>query len=338
MGDTLASLAATARGDREEPGLVRDLAVARRVIRAEIDGLRLLAGALNSAFGAALDLVAGASGRLIVTGIGKSGHIARKIAATLASTGTPAQFVHPAEASHGDLGMIGAGDVVLALSNSGNSAELADILAYSRRFGIPLIAITGDPSSVLAEAADVMIPLPSAAEACSMGLTPTTSTTMMLALGDALAVALLERKGFSTADFQLYHPGGSIGRKLLRVGDIMHTGDAVPLAGPQMPMSEAILLMTAKSFGCVGVIDDDGRVIGIITDGDLRRHMGDALLERTVGEVMNCDPKTTSAAVLAAEALGVMNRFAITALFVVDEGRRAAGFLHMHDCLRAGVA
>ncbi len=338
MDDTLANLSAVAKGDRQEPGLVRDLAVARRVIRAEIDGLQLLATALNSAFGSALDLVAGATGRLIVTGIGKSGHVARKIAATLASTGTRAQFVHPAEASHGDLGMIGAGDVVLALSNSGNSAELADILAYSRRFRIPLIAVTGDPSSILAEAADVVIPLPAAAEACSMGLTPTTSTTMMLALGDAVAVALLERKGFSTADFQLFHPGGSIGRKLLRVGDIMHTGDAVPLATPRMPMSEAILLMTAKSFGCVGVVEDNGGLIGVITDGDLRRHMGDALLDRTVGEVMNPDPKTTSPAALAAEALGVMNRFAITALFVVDEGGRLTGFLHMHDCLRAGVA
>jgi arabinose-5-phosphate isomerase len=338
MDDTLASLSAAAKGDRQKTGLADDLAVARRVIRAEIDGLQRLAAALDGAFGAALDLAAAATGRLIVTGIGKSGHIAHKIAATLASTGTRALFVHPAEASHGDLGMIGAGDVVLALSNSGNSAELADILAYSRRFGIPLIAVTGDTRSTLAEAADVVLPLPAAAEACSMGLTPTTSTTMMLALGDALAVALLERKGFSTADFQLFHPGGAIGRKLLRVSDIMHTGDAVPLAGPRTPMSEAILLMTAKSFGCVGVCDDDGRLIGVITDGDLRRHMGDALLDRTVAEVMHPEPKTTTAAALAAEALGVMNRFAITALFVVDEGRRPAGFLHMHDCLRAGVA
>ena len=338
MDDTLASLAAAAKGDRQEPGLAHDLAVARRVIRAEIDGLQNLAGALNGAFGAALDIAAAASGRLIVTGIGKSGHIAHKIAATLASTGTPAQFVHPAEASHGDLGMIGAGDVVLALSNSGNSGELADILAYSRRFRIPLIAITGDPRSTLAEAADVVIPLPAAPEACSMGLTPTTSTTMMLALGDALAVALLERKGFSTADFQRFHPGGSIGRKLLRVGDIMHSGDAVPLAPTGTPMTEAILLMTAKSFGCVGVVDGMGRLVGVITDGDLRRHMGNTLLDRTAAEVMHPDPKTTTAGVLAAEALGVMNRFAITALFVVDERQRPTGFLHMHDCLRAGVA
>ncbi|HYM72052.1 MAG TPA: KpsF/GutQ family sugar-phosphate isomerase [Stellaceae bacterium] len=338
MDDTLASLAAATKGDRQEPGLAHDLTVARRVIRAEIDGLQSLAGALDGAFGAALDLAAAATGRLIVTGIGKSGHVARKIAATLASTGTPAQFVHPAEASHGDLGMIGGADVVLALSNSGNSPELADIVAYSRRFQIPLVAITGNRGSTLAEASDVVMLLPAAAEACSMGLTPTTSTTMMLALGDALAVALLERKGFSTADFQLLHPGGTIGRKLLRVGDLMHTGDAVPLAGPQTPMSEAIVLMTAKSFGCIGVCDAAGMLVGVITDGDLRRHMGDRLLDRSVAEIMHPDPKTIGADSLAAEALGEMNRFSITSLFVVDDSRRPTGFLHMHDCLRAGVA
>jgi len=337
MNDALASLSAAAATDtRRELALAHDLAVGHRVIGGEIAGLRQLAEALDGAFGATLDLCAGASGRLIVTGIGKSGHVARKIAATFASTGTPAQFVHPAEASHGDLGMIGVGDVVLALSNSGNSAELADIIAYSRRFKIPLVAVTGDPHSTLAEAADVVMLLPAAAEACPMGLTPTTSTTMMLALGDALAVALLERKGFSTADFQLFHPGGSIGRKLLRVSDIMHAGGAVPLAPLQTAMSEAILLMTAKSFGCVGVCDDNGRLVGVITDGDLRRHM-DGLLARTAAEVMHPDPKTISATGLAAEALGMMNRFSITSLFVVDAAGRPTGFLHMHDCLRAGV-
>jgi arabinose-5-phosphate isomerase len=308
------------------------------VIRAEIGGLELLAQALDGAFGKALDLCAAVRGRLIVTGIGKSGHIARKIAATLASTGTPAQFVHPAEASHGDLGMIGAGDAVLALSNSGKSAELADIVAYSRRFKIPLVAITGARHSTLAEAADVVMLLPPAAEACSMGLTPTTSTTMMLALGDALAVALLERRGFSSVDFHLFHPGGSIGRQLLRVSDIMHGGNAVPVAAPHTPMSEAIVQMTAKSFGCIGVCDDAGVLIGVITDGDLRRHMDDRLLDRTAAEVMHAEPKTIAANGLAAEALGLMNRFAITSLFVVDEQRRPTGFLHMHDCLRAGVA
>ena len=338
MDDALASLAAAATTSRQEAPLAHDLAVGRRAIRAEIEGLRQLAEALDGAFGTALDLCAAVSGRLIVTGIGKSGHVARKIAATFASTGTPAQFVHPAEASHGDLGMIGAGDVVIALSNSGNSAELGDIVAYSRRFKIPLVAVTGDRRSTLAEAADVVLLLPDAAEACPMGLAPTTSTTMMIALGDALALGLLERKGFSTADFQLFHPGGSIGRKLLHVGDIMHTGAAVPLAQPGTPMSEAILVMTAKSFGCVGVAGADGRLVGVITDGDLRRHMDDRLLARSVGEIMHRDPKTITAAHLAAEALGLMNRFAITALFVVDDDLHPAGFLHMHDCLRAGVA
>ena len=318
--------------------LARDLDVGRRVLRAEIAGLERLARALDGAFGRALDLCAAARGRLIVTGIGKSGHVARKIAATLASTGKPAQFVHAAEASHGDLGMIGAEDAILALSNSGESGELADIIAYSRRFEIPLIAITAGPNSALAQAADVVLLLPGAAEACPMGLAPTTSTTMMMALGDALAIALLERKGFSPADFQLFHPGGRLGRGLLRVADIMHSGDAVPLVSPQTPMSEAILVMSAKSFGCVGVCEDDGRLVGIVTDGDLRRHMNERLLARTVTEVMRTDPKTITPAHLAAEALGLMNRFAITALFVVDEAARPAGFLHMHDCLRAGVA
>jgi arabinose-5-phosphate isomerase len=338
MDDTPVNLLGAAPSDRQELGLAHDLAAARRVIRAEIDGLEQLSRALDGAFSGALDLCARAVGRLIVTGIGKSGHIARKIAATLASTGSRGQFVHPAEASHGDLGMIGPGDVVLALSNSGNSAELADIVAYCRRFKIPLVAITGDGRSTLAEAADVAMLLPPAAEACSMGLTPTTSTTMMLALGDALAVALLERRGFSTAEFQMFHPGGNIGRKLLRVGDIMHTGDAVPLAAPQMPMSEAILAMTAKSFGCIGVCDGSGRLVGVITDGDLRRHMGDRLLDRSVAEVMHREPKTIAAGSFAVEAIELMNRFSITALFVVDEDRRPTGFLHMHDCLRAGVA
>jgi len=323
---------------RAAAGLRRDLGVARRVIRAEIDGLEQLSHALDSDFGLALDLCAAVRGRLIVTGIGKSGHVARKIAATLASTGSPAQFVHPAEASHGDLGMIGVDDAIIALSNSGESGELADILSYSRRFKIPLIAITGGAASSLAEAADAVLLLPGAAEACPMGLAPTTSTTMMMAVGDALAIALLERKGFSSADFRLFHPGGKLGRRLLRVGDIMHASDSVPLVGPDAPMSEAILVMTAKSFGCIGVRGTDGQLVGVVTDGDLRRHMDDRLLVRTVGEIMHRDPKTITAAHLAAEALGLMNRFAITALFVVDEGQQPVGFLHMHDCLRAGVA
>jgi arabinose-5-phosphate isomerase len=342
LGDKASAVTAGDRfgvaGPRQEPGLARDIAVARSVIRAEIDGLKQLAKNLDGAFGGALDLCAAIRGRVIVTGIGKSGHVARKIAATLASTGTPAQFVHPAEASHGDLGMIGREDAVLALSNSGESAELADIIAYTRRFEIPLVAITAGCGSTLAGAADVVLLLPRAAEACPMGMAPTTSTTMMMALGDALAIALLERRGFSAADFQRFHPGGNIGRRLLRVGDIMHAGKEVPLVAPDAPMSEAILVMSAKGFGCVGVCGADSRLVGVITDGDLRRHMDAGLLARRVAEVMHPSPKTISSGSLAAEALGLMNRLAITALFVVDDGNRLAGLLHMHDCLRAGVA
>jgi arabinose-5-phosphate isomerase len=320
------------------PPLPSDVAVGRRVIRAEIDGLERLAQALDGNFERVVALCAAVQGRIIVTGIGKSGHVARKIAATLASTGTPAQFVHPAEASHGDLGMIGAQDAILALSNSGETNELADVVAYSRRFGIGLVAITAGARSALAEAADIVLLLPAAAEACPLGLAPTTSTTMMMTLGDALAIALLGRKGFSPDDFQRIHPGGRLGRALLRVGDIMHAGDDIPVVGPDTPMSDAILVMTTKSFGCVGVRDAGGRLTGIITDGDLRRHMGAELLTRPVSQVMRANPKTIAAGALAAEALGVMNRLAITALFVVDEDGRPIGFLHMHDCLRAGVA
>jgi arabinose-5-phosphate isomerase len=315
-----------------------DLDVARRVIRAEIDGLEALSESLDAGFADVVRTCAGVQGRLIVTGIGKSGHVGRKIAATLASTGTPAQFVHPVEASHGDLGMIGSDDAILALSNSGETSELADIVAYSRRFAIPLIAVTGGARSTVADAADIVLLLPSAAEACPMGLAPTTSTTMMMALGDALAIALLERKGFSSADFRLFHPGGRLGRRLLRVRDIMHTEGEVPLVSLGTRMSEAILVMTAKSFGCVGVCDSGGCLIGVITDGDLRRHMGASLLQRTVAEVMHRKPKTIAAAALAMDALGLMNRFKITSLFVFEEDERPIGFLHMHDCLRAGIA
>jgi arabinose-5-phosphate isomerase len=315
-----------------------DLDVARRVIRAEIHGLEGLIEALDDRFEDAVGTCTAVQGRIIVTGIGKSGHVGRKIAATLASTGTPAQFVHPVEASHGDLGMIGSDDAILALSNSGETSELADIVAYSRRFEIPLIAITGGAPSTLAEAADIVLLLPSAAEACPMGLAPTTSATMMMTLGDALAIALLERKGFSSADFRTFHPGGRLGRRLLRVRDIMHTGEEIPLVSLGACMSDAILVMTAKSFGCVGICDSGDRLIGVITDGDLRRHMGGSLLERTAAEVMHRNPKTIAAAALAADALGLMNRCAITSLFVAEEDGRPIGFLHMHDCLRAGVA
>jgi arabinose-5-phosphate isomerase len=316
------------------------MGVARRVLRTELAGLSALIEGLDARFAAAVDLLAATAGRVTVTGMGKSGHVGHKIAATFASTGTPAQFVHPAEASHGDLGMIAPGDAVLALSNSGDTAELSDVVTYTRRFRIPLVAMTRRDSSVLGGAADVALILPASEEACPMGLAPTTSTTMMLALGDALAVALLERKGFSTSDFQRLHPGGQLGRQLLTVRDVMHAGDAVPLVALGTPMAEAILVMTRKSFGCVGVTDAAGKLVGIVTDGDLRRHMGDTLLRSTVDKVMSRQPKTIRPEALAAEALGRMNQLPrpITSLFAVDEERRPLGIVHIHDCLRAGIA
>jgi len=315
-----------------------DIEVARRVLRSEIAGLEALIRELDGSFNAAIRLLADAEDRVIVTGIGKSGHIARKIAATLASTGTAAFFVHPAEASHGDLGMIGSRDVILALSNSGDTEELADILAHTRRFRIPLIAMTGGHSSSLANAADVRLLLPQVPEACPMGLSPTSSTTMMLALGDALAVALLERKGFSHSDYHALHPGGKLGRRLLEVADLMHREDAVPLIPAGAAMAEAILVMTQKSFGCVGVVDARRRLIGVVTDGDLRRHMGDQLLRAPVDSVMSAHPRTIRPHALALEALGLMNAHSITSLFAVDDERQPLGILHIHDCLRAGIA
>jgi arabinose-5-phosphate isomerase len=314
-----------------------DLTAAVRVLRLEAAAIEALARTLDGAFVDAIERLHRVQGRVVVTGMGKSGHIARKIAATLASTGTPALFVHPAEASHGDLGMITPEDAVLALSNSGETNELADLVDYTRRFAIPLVAITAGARSALAEAADVALLLPNAPEACPLGLAPTTSTTMSLALGDALAIALLERKGFSADEFQVLHPGGRLGRRLLRVTDIMHTGDEMPIIRPEAPMSEALLAMTAKRFGCVGVVDDAGALIGIITDGDLRRHMDPALLDKVVGAVMTPGPHTIRPKALAAEAVGLMNAKAITSLFVVED-RRPVGILHIHDCLRAGAS
>ncbi len=316
----------------------RGIRTARRVLGLEADAIRALAAGLGPAFTAALDLLAAVSGRVIVTGMGKSGHIARKIAATLASTGTPAMFIHPAEASHGDLGMITDKDALLALSNSGETAELADLVAYAKRFAIPLAAVTARADSALARAATVALVYPDADEACPMGLAPTTSTTLMLALGDALAVALLERKGFSADDFRLLHPGGKLGRRLLRVVDIMHAGQRLPLLPPRTPMAEALVEMTAKSFGCVGVTGPDGRLAGVITDGDIRRLIADqGFLARAAGDVMTAGAKTITPDALASEALQIMNAKSITQLFVVENGR-PVGILHIHDCLRAGVA
>jgi arabinose-5-phosphate isomerase len=317
-----------------------DLAAARDVLAGEAAGLRALAASLDESFVHAVDLLAASSGRVVVSGMGKSGHIGRKIAATLASTGTPALFVHPAEASHGDLGMIRAEDCLLVLSNSGETPELADLVAHAVRFAIRLVAITGRARSTLAQAAAAVLLLPAAAEACPMGLTPTTSTTMQLALGDALAVALLRRRGFTATDFRAFHPGGRLGARLRRVRELMHDGDAMPLGDAAMRMDRALLVITEKRFGCLGVLDETGRLCGILTDGDLRRAMGPDLLGRTVGAVMTAAPRTIGPEALAAEALRVMNDPArpITALFVVDAEGRPLGILHLHDLLRAGVA
>jgi arabinose-5-phosphate isomerase len=313
------------------------LAAGRRVLRTEAEALLALAEALDGRFEQAVEQLAATRGRIVVTGMGKSGHVGRKIAATLASTGTPALYVHPAEASHGDLGMITGDDAVLALSNSGETPELADIVAYTRRFSIPLLAVVGRPHSSLVEAADLALVLPPRPEACPMGLAPTTSSTAMLALGDALAVALLERRGFGAREFSLLHPGGKLGKKLVRVEDLMHRGDALPLVGLEAPMSDVLLEMTAKRLGCVGVLNGFGVLSGIITDGDLRRHMEDGLLGRRAAEIMTPAPRTIHAQALAVEAIRVMNDCTITVLFVV-EGKRLVGALHLHDCLRAGVA
>jgi len=313
-----------------------DIATARRVLQTKANGVLALADHLGEDFIEAVKILVRVTGRVVVTGMGKSGHVARKIAATMASTGTPALFVHPGEASHGDLGMITKADAVLALSTSGETSKLSDVVAYTRRFAIPLIGITGRAESTLAKAADVTLVLPPVGEACPMGLAPTTSTMMMLALGDALALTLLERKGFTADDFHTFHPGGKLSKILIRVEDIMHGREELPLIPPETPMSEAILVMTEKRFGCAVITDGAGRLIGIITDGDLRRHMGRDLLETSASQVMTRNPKTIQPQALAGEALEVMNSCAITNLFVVTDDR-PVGIVHVHDCLRAGV-
>lgn len=313
-----------------------DLDIGRRLLMAEAAGLSAVASAIDDTFVRVLDAMQKATGRVVVSGMGKSGHIARKIAATLASTGTPAQYINAAEASHGDLGMIAIGDVVLVLSYSGETAELSDLVAYTRLRGVPLIAMSGKARSTLAKAADIALILPPINEACPLSLAPTTSTTAMLALGDALAIALLERRGFSAEEFSLLHPGGQLGRRFIKVTDIMHTDDSVPLVAADTGMSEALLVMTEKTFGCVGITDDAGRLIGVITDGDLRRHMDPALLQRSVREVMTSSPKTVAPDLLAAVALRMMNERKITALFVVED-RVPIGIVKIHDLLRAGL-
>lgn len=317
------------------------LASALRTMATETDGLRALEAALQgplaAAFEEAVARIGAVSGRLIVTGIGKSGHIGAKIAATFASTGTPASFVHAAEANHGDLGMIASGDAVLALSKGGESAELKSIIAYTRRFSIPLIAMTASPESTLGREADLVLLLPPVEEACPHGLAPTTSTLMQLALGDALALALLETRGFSPSDFRVFHPGGKLGASLTHVSDIMHRGEAMPLVASGAMMSEAILAISSKGFGCVAVVAPDGRLLGIVTDGDLRRHLAPDLLSRSVDEVMTPGPKTIRPETLAVKAMEILNASNITALMVVSD-ERPVGILHLHDLLRIGVA
>jgi arabinose-5-phosphate isomerase len=314
---------------------------ALRTLDTEAGGIAALIAAIRGPLGAplaaAVDLIARSKGRLIVTGMGKSGHVGRKIAATFASTGTPAYFVHPGEASHGDLGMITRDDVIMALSWSGETVELKDLIDYSRRFRAGLIAVTAHAESTLAQAADVVLLLPQAREACPHNLAPTTSSLMQLALGDALAVALLESRGFTALDFRGLHPGGRLGAKLKFIRDVMHTGAAVPLRPLASAMADAIVEMTAKGFGCIGITDRDGQLTGIITDGDLRRHMRPDLLGRRVDDVMTRNPKTVSGDQLVSEALELLNSSKITAVFVVENGA-PVGIVHLHDLLRAGVA
>ncbi|MBI1383484.1 MAG: KpsF/GutQ family sugar-phosphate isomerase [Rhizobiales bacterium] len=329
------------RAEPSVPPAQPAIASALHTLTCEANGLESLKRALENGlaepFTRAVTLVQAAKGRVILTGIGKSGHVGQKIAATLASTGTPAYFVHPSEASHGDLGMITVDDVVIALSWSGETAELKNIINYTRRFSVPLVAITAHPESTLAKSSEIVLALPKADEACPHGLAPTTSTVMQLAVGDCLAVALLEGRGFTAQDFKVFHPGGQLGASLKFVSDVMHRGERLPLVTAETMMPEALLAMTEKSFGCLGIVDGAGRLAGIFTDGDLRRHMGPTLFEKAVGSVMTRRPKTVRPDVLASQALEIINSSSITALFVVEDGR-PVGIVHIHDLLRIGVA
>jgi len=308
-----------------------------RVLREEARGLEFLAVSLGSEFVQAVELLRSSDGRVAVTGMGKSGHVARKVASTLASTGTPAYFIHPAEAGHGDLGMISLKDVVLAFSNSGDTEELVSLLAFCARHQVPVIGVTKNADSFLGSQSRLVLTLPDLPEACPLNSAPTTSTTMMMALGDALALCLLEAKGFTPEHFHRYHPGGSLGRRLLSVRDIMHVEDQVPLLTPERPMPEVLYTITGKSLGCTGVVDSGGGLIGIITDGDLRRHMTPKFLELTAADIMTPCPATIGPDTLAVEALGIMQSHSITALFVMEDGPKPVGIIHIHDCLRAGL-
>jgi len=319
-----------------------DLKAARRVLRFAGEALAALSDNLDGGFSHALDLLAAVRGRVVVSGMGKSGHVGRKIAATLSSTGTPAQFVHPAEASHGDMGALTRADALIMLSNSGETAELSDLITYAKRHFIPLIGVASNPDSALIAASDAALVLPKAQEACPMGLAPTTSTTLMLALGDALAVALMERKGFSADQYRDLHPAGALGRALIRVCDIMHGPDSLPLVEPDAIMRDVLITMTSGGFGVAGVVDGAGALSGVITDGDLRRHMERELIDRPARDVMTAHPKTVAPGMLAAEALAFMNNATprVTCLFVVDPEDspcKPLGILHVHDCLRVGL-
>jgi len=319
--------------------LADSVASARRVIAIEREGLAALEASIDAAFAAVVERLHGLKGRVVCAGVGKSGHVARKIAATLASTGTPSHYVHPTEASHGDLGMITADDAVLALSKSGETKELGDLIAYCRRFQTPLISMTAKAESVLGRAGDHLLLTPDAPEACGETRAPTTSTTLMMAMGDALAVALLERRGFTASDFKTFHPGGALGAALASVADIMHAGAAMPIVDEDTAMSDVLVEMTAKSFGCVGVVDSGGKLTGMITDGDLRRHMSGNLVSERADTVMTAAPRTVTPEMLAADALRIMTAgtVKITQIFAVDADGRPAGVLHVHDLLRIGL-
>lgn len=318
---------------------ISDIYVARQTIDREIEALKTMENNLDETLGQALDVLQHTKGRVIVTGMGKSGHIGSKIAATMASTGTPAFFLHPSEASHGDLGMVTKDDSVIAISNSGESKELLDILTYCRRFSIPLIAITKNPESSLGKNSDIILRLPNNPEACPLGLAPMSSTTATLVMGDILAAALMVRNGFTEADFKLRHPGGKLGSILRHVSDIMHTGDEMPLIGEDAIMQDALMTMSAKMLGCVGILDKNGDLIGMITDGDLRRWMSPNLITEKVSKVMTRNPRTITKDILIAEAVNIMNNTGkgITNVFVVD-GKKPIGIVHIHDCLKAGAS
>ncbi len=316
--------------------MTKHIDIASEVIDLEILGLKALKNALDQGFSDAVEALRRADGRVVVSGMGKSGHVARKIAATFSSTGSPAIFVHPGEASHGDLGMISGQDVILALSKSGETNELGDLLAYAARFSIPIVAITCQSGSTLAKAATAALILPPAKEACGETRAPTTSTTMMMAAGDALAIALLRDRGFTADDFQGFHPGGNLGAALRRAADLMHGADRLPLATTSTPMMDLVKIISAGGFGCAGIVDDQEALVGIITDGDLRRHYGGDISELTAGDIMTADPRTAPPEALAGDVLALMSREKITALFVVKD-KRPVGIVHVHDCLSIGV-